>query len=285
MMPTVLFLSCSDLTRPVISGYRLSLFGAQPPGTTTPSSSEASTLAAVVSACAPSAFLPLTGSVSGPTETTSAPSSCKRITVTQYSRSSKPSATRTAIFFPSNLMATPLVSPSLLCHRPEKLVHLAPRLFATELQGAGQRRHGVGAAPGPEQPIGDLEVLPEAVLQGGHAIRRLLPLYQGENLLPVAGGAAQAHSLDGAQFMDGAGFAGGDLLEVRVVQHDVGRHPLPLRLLRPPAPEDPHPPLTTRRTQALRVSLQVRSFLTWWFSPALPSRRGKCRSRRRVRPS
>src|SRR5215218_2915610 len=118
MMPTVLFLSCTVLTRSVIPGSPLSLSGAQPPGTTPPSNSVASTPSAVVSACASRAFLPLSGSVSGPAETTSAPSSCRRITVTQYSRSSKPSATRTAILFPSNLIESPLVQSSLAPHRP-----------------------------------------------------------------------------------------------------------------------------------------------------------------------
>src|SRR5829696_1206999 len=204
---------------------------------TTPSSSEASTASAVASARAPRAFLPPTGSVSGPTEMTSAPSSCRRITVTQYSRSSKPSATRTATFFPSSLTATPLVSPSLVCRGSQQVVDFASCILAPEFEGAGQGGHGVGSAPGPEQPAGGVQLLSVAVFRGGSLGRRVFAVDQGEDLLPVAGGAAESDAFYGAEFIHRLGFAGGDLLQVRVMQDDVRGHLLPPCLLPPPAPQ------------------------------------------------
>src|SRR5215212_8675236 len=97
-------------------------------------------------------------------------------------------------------------------------------------------------------------MLPEAVLYGGHTtIRYLLPAYQGEYLVPVAGRAAQTHSLYGAQLVDSAGFAGGDLLEVRVVEHDVSGHPLLSCLLTPPASQ----PLKKHRVHCSKILVHL----------------------------
>src|SRR5687768_14207441 len=171
---------------------------------------------------------------------TSAPSSCSRMTVTQYSRSSNPSATSTAIFCPSNLMRTPSVEDSSGRDPAQELVHFAPRLFAAKLEGAAELGYGVSPPPNFKEPFRGLQVCPKAVLLGvsgiGH-IRHFFPVYQGEKFVPVAGGAAQADTLYSTELVHGAWFAGGDLLQVRVVEHDVGGHLLLFRLLAPPAPQ------------------------------------------------
>jgi len=90
-------------TRLVTSSYRRSLSGAHPPGTTTASKSSADTSFAATSLVASRACFPRTvwpGAI--PTTVTSAPSSRRRMTVTQNSRSSNPSARNTATLRPDN---------------------------------------------------------------------------------------------------------------------------------------------------------------------------------------
>src|SRR5829696_5240671 len=126
---------------------------------TIPSGADACTSAAVASAWALRAFLPRTGSKPGPTEMTSAPSSCSRMTVTQYSRSSNPSATSTTIFFPLSLIPAPFSQPvSILARQPQQFVHGVSGLVPTQLQGASQLRDGVGAPPRAEEAVGRLQV-------------------------------------------------------------------------------------------------------------------------------
>jgi murein peptide amidase A len=105
--------SWAALTRASSSGSRRILSGAWPPGMTSPSMPAASISEPVTSARTWSPFLPRCASVSEPTETTVAPSSRRRMTVTQYSRSSTPSATRTAYVRPERLSpSTPSSRPS-----------------------------------------------------------------------------------------------------------------------------------------------------------------------------
>src|ERR671917_765704 len=125
---------------------------------TTPSREPASTSSGVASACAVSAFLPDTSSLFSPTVTTSAPSSWSRMTVTQYSRSSKPSASRTAIFLPSSFIQPPVFRFSVVCDRPKHRIDLAPGLVAAYLQGAHELWYSVGPPPGAQEPVRRLHV-------------------------------------------------------------------------------------------------------------------------------
>src|SRR4029453_12865000 len=94
---------------------RRSLSGAQPPGTTTASTASAETASTSTSAVASSPFLPCTGWVVSPATVTWAPSSCRRITVTQNSRSSNPSANSTTTPLPSSRPAMSHLQAALLC--------------------------------------------------------------------------------------------------------------------------------------------------------------------------
>src|SRR4029453_14025096 len=109
---------------------RRSLSGAQPPGTTTASTASAETASTSTSAVASSPFLPCTGWVVSPATVTWAPSSCRRITVTQNSRSSNPSASSTTTLLPSS---RPAMSHLQLClsSSPVRIV-----LFALHLRPA-----------------------------------------------------------------------------------------------------------------------------------------------------
>src|SRR5918992_6398078 len=102
-----------------------------------PSRSEASTSSAFASACVSSPCFPRTGSRLGPTEMTSAPSSCRRITGTQYSKSSNPWVTSTATFLPVNLIELSLLFPGAVlnptCHRYTDLPTLGIDLSLLEL--------------------------------------------------------------------------------------------------------------------------------------------------------
>jgi hypothetical protein len=87
-------------------------------------------------------------------------------------------------------------------------------------------------------------VCPEAVLLGVllsasdvAPICDFFAVDQGQQFVTVAGRAAKSYTLYGAELLDGAGLARGDLLQVRVVEHDVGGHLLLFCLLAPPTPQ------------------------------------------------
>ena len=116
----------------------------------------------------------------------------------------------------------------------EQGVHGLFGFFAPYLQGTGELGDSGGATPGAEETLGGLEVLTviEAVaLRGG---RRFLPSYKGEDLVAVAGGAPQTNAFYGAELVDALRLAAGYLLEVRVVQDDVGRDLLAASLVPSP---------------------------------------------------
>src|SRR4029453_4228883 len=113
---------------------RRSLSGAQPPGTTTASTVSAETASTSTSAVASSPFLPCTGWVVSPATVTWAPSSCRRITVTQNSRSSNPSANSTTTLLPSS---RPAMSHLQLCVLSSRRTHcpLSPQRLPGRLGG------------------------------------------------------------------------------------------------------------------------------------------------------
>ncbi len=105
-MPMIL--PCASTSRTIwrTAGSRRSLSGPQPPGTTRASSVEASTSRATTSGLACRQCFPVTSSRLLPMTTTWAPSSRNRITGTQNSRSSNPSATKTPTVTPLNRMVS-----------------------------------------------------------------------------------------------------------------------------------------------------------------------------------
>lgn len=67
--------------------------------------------------------------------------------------------------------------------------------------------------------------------------RRVLPAYEGEELVAVAGSAPQADAFYGAELVNARRLSAGYLFKVRVVQYDVGRDLLATRLIPAPRPQ------------------------------------------------
>src|SRR5919202_6776787 len=173
------------------------------------------------------------------------------MTVTQYSRSSNPSATSTATLFPSSLIASPFFWRSVCL--PQEFIHRRPGLLAPHLEDAGEFGYGVCAPPGAEQELGCLEV--RAVIGTGWLRCDCLPApHERQELLAVAGGASQPDALYRAELVYALRLAGGYLLEVGVVEHHVGGDPLTPGLLSPPALE----PLEERRIHAVARGVGLR---------------------------
>ena len=63
----------------------------------------------------------------------------------------------------------------------------------------------------------------------------LFAAHEREQLLTVSGGPSQTYAFNGAQLVGALWLAGGYLLQVGVVEHDVGGDLLAPRLFPPPA--------------------------------------------------